>query len=185
LEALGPAPDKKGGEKQLSPKVDVAKPTQIQQRERPSSNDQENAVGGEQSPLSTASTAPSQAEGLGVNSKAQHPNSSIPPAPPGSRRPSHVHDSRRNDLWGGTGTRPERFPSWGSEGPPASRNVWGSPDNDRGLGNRKTLKVHCQSRHQASLLIARRRLIRYLRSALKVLDMVHQARILPASGSCL
>ncbi|KAK8920600.1 hypothetical protein VCV18_007903 [Metarhizium anisopliae] len=50
LEALGPAPEKRSGKKELSLKADTTKPTQIQQRERPVSIDKEISPGGEVSP---------------------------------------------------------------------------------------------------------------------------------------
>lgn len=135
LEALGPAPEKRSGKKELSPKADIVKPTQIQQRERRASNDRDGPVAAELSPVSAGSTVPSHADGPVTSSKVHSSTSSLPPASVGSRRPSHGQESRRNDLWGGPGARPDRFPSWGAGGPPSSRNVWGSPDNDRGLGN--------------------------------------------------
>ncbi|KID88723.1 hypothetical protein MGU_04066 [Metarhizium guizhouense ARSEF 977] len=135
LEALGPAPEKRSGKKQLSLKADITKPTQIQQRERPVSNDKEISPGGEVSPVSPISTVPSQADGPVVDSKVHSSNSSLPPPSTSSRRLSHGQESRRNDLWGGQGARADRFPSWGAGASPSLRNVWGSPDNDRGLGN--------------------------------------------------
>ena len=85
--------------------------------------------------MSPISTVPSQADGPVVDSKVHSSNSSLPPLSTRSRRLSHGQDSRRNDLWGGQGARADRFPSWGAGASPSSRNVWGSPDNDRGLGN--------------------------------------------------
>ncbi|KHN99308.1 uncharacterized protein MAM_03006 [Metarhizium album ARSEF 1941] len=135
LASLGPTPEKRSGKREVSIKADVTKPTQIQQRERPVSNDKESSPGEEVSPVSPISTVPTQANDPVVNSKVQSTNSSLPPASIGSRRLSHGHESRRNDLWGGPGGRTDKFPSWASGAPPPSRNVWGSPDNDRGLGN--------------------------------------------------
>lgn len=138
LDALGPAPEKRSGKKDVPPKIDSVQPTQIQQRERPALNDQESSAGGDLSPVSAISTITSQPDGPVANSKAsksQSTTSSVPAAAGSSRRLSHGHEPRRSEIWGGPGARPDRFPSWGAGAPPPSRNVWGSPDNDRGLGN--------------------------------------------------
>ncbi|KAG6073044.1 hypothetical protein E4U31_001506 [Claviceps sp. LM219 group G6] len=138
LEALGPPPEKRVDKKESSLMAETSKPTQIQQRERPLLNDSHHHAA-ERSPRGQKIVQPSipnQPNSAQPTSQPQPPHQSIPAASTSFRRPSHGQDSRRNDPWGGPGPRPDRFPSWGSAAPPStSRNVWGSPDNDRGLGN--------------------------------------------------
>lgn len=84
------------------------KPTQIQRREGLGSNEQQDASG--RSPTAKQATP---------------------------RRLSHGQSSKPTESWTGNGPRPDRFTSWasGPSPPQPSRNVWGSPNNDRGLGN--------------------------------------------------
>ncbi|OAA46294.1 hypothetical protein NOR_03047 [Metarhizium rileyi] len=135
LEALGPAPEKRSDKRETHLKPDTTKPTQIQRRERQAPNEKESSPGVDLSPVSAMSNVTSQPDTPVVNSKDHSANVSLPPTSMSSRRLSHGHESRRNDLWGGQGARTDRFSSWGAGAPPSSRNVWGSPDNDRGLGN--------------------------------------------------
>ncbi|KEY66614.1 hypothetical protein S7711_01908 [Stachybotrys chartarum IBT 7711] len=131
LEALGPAPEKKSDRKDASSKESNAKPVQIQQRGEPEPNaaqssdtdvrhDSANAEAGKQSEKSLA-TSPNQSQ----------------PSASTSRPLSHDGEGKPPNIWGGPGPRPERFASWNQAAPPLpqARNVWGSPDNDRGLGN--------------------------------------------------
>lgn len=138
LEALGPPPEKRGDKKEAPPMTEVPKPTQIQQRERPPfSGSYTDTVERPSARGQTSAHAgtPSQPVSPQAQSQLQSPNISLPSASTSFRRLSQGQESRRNDPWGGPGPRSERFPSWASAAPPASRNVWGSPDNDRGLGN--------------------------------------------------
>ncbi|KAG5984083.1 hypothetical protein E4U55_006115 [Claviceps digitariae] len=139
LEALGPPPEKRPDKKESLTTAQTSKPTHIQQRDRPSFSDSYNhtveksSSGGQTNPYSSVPNQPASPQ---ASSHPQPSHPSIPAASTSFRRLSQGQDSRRNDPWGGPGPRPDRFPSWGSAAPPlSSRNVWGSPDNDRGLGN--------------------------------------------------
>ncbi|KAK2593497.1 hypothetical protein QQS21_008813 [Conoideocrella luteorostrata] len=137
LDALGPPPERKGDKKECSPGVELSRPTHIQQRERRTSSDTLTSPMTETlSALETgaSSTIPGRPDRPQSSTKPQSSNTSLSQSTT-FRRLSHGHESRRSDPWGGTGPRPDRFSSWGSAVPPSLRNVWGSPDNDRGLGN--------------------------------------------------
>ncbi|KAG5949427.1 hypothetical protein E4U53_005889 [Claviceps sorghi] len=138
LEALGPPPEKRPEKKESLTTAETSKPTHIQQRERPLFGDSYNhaveksSSGGPTNAHPAISNQPTSPR-ASTHPQPSHP--SISAASTSFRRLSQGQDSRRNDPWGGPGPRPDRFPSWGSAAPPSSRNVWGSPDNDRGLGN--------------------------------------------------
>ncbi|KAG5928883.1 hypothetical protein E4U42_007750 [Claviceps africana] len=138
LEALGPPPEKRPDKKESLTTAEASKPTQIQQRERPLFSDSYNhsveksSSGG---PTNAHPSIPNQPASPRASNHLPSSHSSISATSTSLRRLSQGQDSRRNDPWGGPGPRPDRFPSWGSAAPPSSRNVWGSPDNDRGLGN--------------------------------------------------
>ncbi|KAL6412312.1 hypothetical protein AUP68_04697 [Ilyonectria robusta] len=132
LEALGPAPEKKTEKKESTPKHDdSAKPTQIQQRDA--------------NVPSSETTAQSQQDGdkAAASSHEETPSPDTKTTPPSNkagsaRRVSQSQDAKPADLWGAaSASRQERFASstWNSASQPSSRNVWGSPNNDRGLGN--------------------------------------------------
>lgn len=128
LDELGPAPEKKS-EKNESSKSASAKPTHIQQREQPAPT-----VSSTQS-IEQAQQSANQRDSSKSNVKSLSPDDGMPPGP-ASRRLSESQDGKQPDPWAGPGPRSDRFTSWGSAVlPPPSRNVWGSPDNDRGLGN--------------------------------------------------
>lgn len=128
LDALGPPPEKKV-EKKDSPKVESAKPTHIQQREptkEPAPTQQLD---------SGTVTTPTREEAPVNEGKQTSPSKSTHPHPP-HRRVSQSQEQKPVDLWGAaSATRQERFASWGAGTQQPSRNVWGSPNNDRGLGN--------------------------------------------------
>lgn len=63
----------------------------------------------------------------------QHASGS--PKDPNSRKLSQNHEPNPAESWGGTSPRPDRLSAWGTDPNTIGRNVWGSPDNDRGLGN--------------------------------------------------
>lgn len=132
LEAMGPAPEKKSDKKE-SPQVESAKPVHIQQRE-PGTESTEGSSPPEQeggnAPI-PAHEEPSKQDG-----KPSSPKKS-PPSQPGQRRTSQSQEQKPVGLWGAaSATRQERFSTWGAAAAQqASRNVWGSPNNDRGLGN--------------------------------------------------
>ncbi|PFH58809.1 hypothetical protein XA68_13177 [Ophiocordyceps unilateralis] len=130
LEALGPPPEKKSDKKEAAAKDEVLRPTQIKQR-RPAEPSQ---------PLSQERQTGSDSSSSSLRETSGELTKTTPPkevaaSRPAARRFSHGQDGKRADPWAGSGPRPERFTSWVPGAPPSSRNVWGSPNNDRGLGN--------------------------------------------------
>ncbi|RCI08998.1 hypothetical protein L249_4948 [Ophiocordyceps polyrhachis-furcata BCC 54312] len=125
LEALGPPPEKKSDKKEAVAKDEVIRPMQIKQRKPPEPSQPSSQPTGQTGSDSglretsgeTAKTTPPKEEAL---------------AP---RRLSQGPEGKRADPWAGSGPRPERFTNWTPGAPPSTRNVWGSPNNDRGLGN--------------------------------------------------
>lgn len=110
LEALGPAPEKKAEKKDADGEAALKAP-HIHKRENvPSEHDRRER---------RQSTADS-------DDKSRTP---------GARRPSHGHENRTTEAWTGQSARGEKYTSWTGGAAPASRNVWGSPNNDKGLGN--------------------------------------------------
>ncbi|EEU38987.1 uncharacterized protein NECHADRAFT_43190 [Fusarium vanettenii 77-13-4] len=136
LDAMGPAPEKKTDKKEAPPKSeDASQPTHIQQRE-PNAPESESPVQSQQEADKSVATPPARHLAPDADAKAGPPNSAHASAP-AARRVSHSQEAKPTDLWGAAAaTRQERVAStWGAGAPPPSRNVWGSPNNDRGLGN--------------------------------------------------
>ncbi|EGX95763.1 hypothetical protein CCM_00417 [Cordyceps militaris CM01] len=52
-----------------------------------------------------------------------------------ARRLSQNQEQQPAEPWVGTSPRPDRLTTWAAGHNGLGRNVWGSPDNDRGLGN--------------------------------------------------
>ncbi|KAI5457168.1 hypothetical protein BGZ63DRAFT_417478 [Mariannaea sp. PMI_226] len=131
LDALGPAPEKKSDKKEAPPSKqgEESQPTQIQQRE-----------GGISSSQGTSQPLQEENKSTGAitdeTSAATKTSPSIDSGPPPPRRVSQSQEPKPTDLWGAaSASRQERFTSWTAGSQAASRNVWGSPNNDRGLGN--------------------------------------------------
>lgn len=136
LDALGPAPEKHSDKKEASPKEnDVSPSVQTQEREPGTSSTQSVAQLSHESTSSAASAAPREAGSKTEPKQAPLTHHSHVAATP--RRTSQNQEQNPTDLWGGaSSTRQERIgSSWVPAAPPTSRNVWGSPNNDRGLGN--------------------------------------------------
>jgi hypothetical protein len=126
LDALGPAPEKKSEKKEPAPKDEASKTPRLEHSEVVSS------------PVEQTRKEPSTQESKAErdSAKAASPNSHVSTQTPGPRRPSHDAEPKQSDLWGGPGPRPDRLGPWAPSAlPPPSRNVWGSPDKDRALGN--------------------------------------------------
>lgn len=119
LEALGPAPEKKLEKKE---EEETIRPTQIHRRE--------NAEGGQGTRERRRSVVDS---GDKASGRPPHSPSQTYSKASGGRRMSHGQEGK--EVWTGTGPRPEKYSSWVGGAPPPARNVWGSPNNDRGLGN--------------------------------------------------
>lgn len=139
LEALGPAPEKKSQKKEASPVEQPLKPTHIQQRERAEPLDKPQPPTGPQHGGSTENRVPEGAR-VPPNNRSGAQNEAMPPAT-APRRLSHGQESRQSSTWNGSGpapgpaSRPAGFSGWNPSSQPVSRGVWGSPNNDRGLGN--------------------------------------------------
>ncbi|KAF4450246.1 hypothetical protein F53441_6528 [Fusarium austroafricanum] len=126
LDAMGPAPEKKTEKKEPTEKPDDAShPTHIQQRDH----------------SGTASQLPPQPQQDGDHPATAPPARQQPQDTQGMvptvRRVSHSQEAKPSELWGAAAaSRQDRAASnWGTGSQPAARNVWGSPNNDRGLGN--------------------------------------------------
>ncbi|KAF4584227.1 hypothetical protein GQ602_005600 [Ophiocordyceps camponoti-floridani] len=136
LEALGPPPERKSDKKESAAKDDTMRPTQIKQRKPPESSSAQTSsqpVGQERQTVSESSNSSlRETSGDTANTTTTKEEAASGTS---SRRLSHGQDGKRSDPWAGSGPRPERFTSWVPGAPPSSRNVWGSPNNDRGLGN--------------------------------------------------
>jgi hypothetical protein len=141
LEELGPAPERKSEKKAAVTKEDTTGSIQIQQRDaQPGS---EAAASGHASTtpiMKTSSLSEGTSKAASAYSLAPKSNSSTenPSDPLEQGHPNKSQDARRNDPWDSSrNAQPDRFSTstWGTSAQQASRNVWGSPNNDRGLGN--------------------------------------------------
>ncbi|KAJ4257607.1 hypothetical protein NW762_008732 [Fusarium torreyae] len=133
LDAMGPAPEKKTEKKESAEKLDDAsQPTHIQQRESNASSSQSPSQ--QQDGDHEATALPARQQAQDHEAKAGHPPQSSVPA---TRRISHSQEAKPTELWGAAAaSRQDRAVStWGTGSQQPVRNVWGSPNNDRGLGN--------------------------------------------------
>ncbi|WZH43291.1 uncharacterized protein QYS62_004294 [Fusarium acuminatum] len=132
LDAMGPAPEKKTEKKDSTEKPeDASHPTHIQQRDH--------SVVASQSPTQPQRDSEPDATAPGARHQEPEARAGHPPqgSVPGARRVSHSQDGKPTELWGAAAaSRQDRAVStWGTGSQPVARNVWGSPNNDRGLGN--------------------------------------------------
>ena len=140
LDALGPAPDKDNEKKSVLTDIEASRPTQIQQREQTATTEtlvtnstEERPKSADKEPVTRSETATNVTVDPSINDKSQTGKGSGTDARRLSQ--SQNQDGKRPNLWVGSGQKPDRYQSWGTAGPPPSRGVWGSPDNDKGLGN--------------------------------------------------
>lgn len=132
LEAMGPPPPKKSEMKDNCKVEESSKPTAIQQRGSQEIANRASDTGPQG--LHTT-TSPILANTSTSTASTSNTKQSRSPKAPTTRQSPHEEESNQGDLWTGSGPNPERF-TWASQAVQApSRNVWGSPDNDRGLGN--------------------------------------------------
>ncbi|KAF9881622.1 hypothetical protein CkaCkLH20_00768 [Colletotrichum karsti] len=129
LDAMGPPPERKSAKKDSTEDVSTTAQTQTQQQDGSAGSDavtqsRESAAGSDPSTVPTASTNASH------KPFGERPTT----ADPENRRLSG-QDPRQASPWDGQAPQQERLPTWGSGAQAATRNVWGSPNNDRGLGN--------------------------------------------------
>ncbi|OHX01056.1 hypothetical protein CSPAE12_00104 [Colletotrichum incanum] len=131
LEAMGPPPERKSAKKDPSPE-DSNRPAQAQ----PQSQQQDGSAGpdaGSQPPVTSpvSSTAPATA-----SHTSDKPFSDRPTTASGDHGRRHGgQEAKQSSSWVAPSPQQERLPTWGASAPQAPRNVWGSPNNDRGLGN--------------------------------------------------
>ncbi|KAK5998118.1 hypothetical protein PT974_00490 [Cladobotryum mycophilum] len=131
LDALGPPPERKSEVKDNTAKENTVKPAQIQQRAASETTElSAQALNNEGSDKGDVAVANHHDKSV-LNSKETSPTNVLPPESI-SRRLSHGQDAKPGNVWGGSGPRPDRFTPWVAAAP---RNVWSSPDSDRGLGN--------------------------------------------------
>ncbi|OHE94050.1 hypothetical protein CORC01_10625 [Colletotrichum orchidophilum] len=131
LEAMGPAPERKSDKKESSPEnANAATPAQAQSRQPDGSAGQE---AGSQPPVASpdSSAVPSTPANAKDKPYGERP---ITAGGEHARRQSG-QEARQPNSWVAPTPQQERLPSWGAATPQAPRNVWGSPNNDRGLGN--------------------------------------------------
>lgn len=127
LEAMGPPPERKSAKKEASSSQDASSPATASAQ----------PVAAVTSPTTESAEpqrAPHHAEQVSPGAVSSTQKSTEPGSdattPVG---PSSVSKPSQQNLW--DGTQPSgRFTSWPSSAQ-LSRNVWGSPNNDRGLGN--------------------------------------------------
>ncbi|PKS05869.1 hypothetical protein jhhlp_007698 [Lomentospora prolificans] len=137
LEAMGPPPERKSAKKDQGDKANADTPS------TPTASQGT-------TPLVNEMAAAMQDRGdnlqQGHDTKIGHPLSA-PTSPSGPKselssnpqsQPRHARQTGVNqaNLWNSSGQpSSSRLTSWPSSGQQSSRNVWGSPNNDRGLGN--------------------------------------------------
>ncbi|KAJ9149061.1 hypothetical protein NKR23_g4607 [Pleurostoma richardsiae] len=116
LEAMGPPPERKSTKKETTAAESKAKqPSQAATAQNLSPRIEKKT---EVPPNGVPSPVPSDAQ-------------AVPPTEPALAPP----DNKHGHPWPGRmAGQPDRFSTWGA-GPQPSRNVWGSPNNDRSLGN--------------------------------------------------
>ncbi|KAF6825472.1 hypothetical protein CPLU01_10266 [Colletotrichum plurivorum] len=122
LEAMGPPPERKSTKKDSA---EEANANQVQPAQGAGSVGSDNAS---QSRDSAASSGPSTVPTTTTSTSDK----------PVSERPTTAESGRVGgpaNPWEAQAPQQERLPTWGSASQQTSRNVWGSPNNDRGLGN--------------------------------------------------
>lgn len=126
LEAMGPPPERKSAKKEASDSQDASSPSTA-------SAQPVATVTSPRTGNAEPQPAPQQTEHMspGTVPSAQTDPGSDATTPLG---PSNVSKPSQQNLWDGTTQSSGRFTSWPAS-TPLSRNVWGSPNNDRGLGN--------------------------------------------------
>ncbi|KAK1989266.1 hypothetical protein LZ30DRAFT_233285 [Colletotrichum cereale] len=130
LEAMGPPPERKSTKKDSSPE-DTNRTVQAQP---PSQQDGSTGPNAGSQP-SAASPGPSTVPATASNG-SDKPFSDRPTTASGDHGRRHGgQEARQPSSWVAPSPQQERLPTWTSSTPQAPRNVWGSPNNDRGLGN--------------------------------------------------
>lgn len=132
LEAMGPPPERRSAKKDATGGQDVSSPATASARpaasaSTPGTGSADLAIGGEQASQSAEAGLP-QASQSGQK-EDEHGSDAI-----AQLGLSAVANSGQPNIWDNSAQTPSGFTSWPSSSQ-ASRNVWGSPNNDRGLGN--------------------------------------------------
>lgn len=132
LEAMGPAPERKSAKREAATFQDVSSPATVSAQVAataitPTSTKADPAAGLDQ--ISQSAETPLSGTAPSAEKENEHGNDAIvhlnQSEPPNSSQPS---------IWDNSAQSSGRLISWPSS-TQASRNVWGSPNNDRGLGN--------------------------------------------------
>ncbi|TDZ54940.1 hypothetical protein CTRI78_v005899 [Colletotrichum trifolii] len=124
LDAMGPPPERKSAKKEPTETANATL-----QREDSAGSDavSQSKESANDAGLSTVPTA--------LTNITEKPFVERAAGEPDHRRPAG-HDARQPSGWEGQAPQQDRIPTWGGAGAQQSvRNVWGSPNNDRGLGN--------------------------------------------------
>ncbi|WYZ45099.1 hypothetical protein EsH8_VIII_000415 [Colletotrichum jinshuiense] len=127
LDAMGPAPERKSAKKEASPDDAnaAAQPTR-QPLERGASAGSAGSEAASQTPPAGSGSTVDPASGTNTSDKTFSSDRG---------RRNSGQETRQPALWEAPAPKQERIPTWGAAAQQASRNVWGSPNNDRGLGN--------------------------------------------------
>lgn len=128
LEAMGPPPERKSAKKETSSNQDASSP----------------ATASAEPVAAVTSPTPGNAEPQSASHQAAQVSPSAASSAPKSTEPesdattplgtSSISKPSQQNLWDGTAQASGRFTSWPAS-TQLSRNVWGSPNNDHGLGN--------------------------------------------------
>jgi hypothetical protein len=134
LAAMGPPPERKSNKKEAGSIQDARSPTTIAARpavtvlpSAPGNSDAQTHGPTEQASQTTDATLTSPASPAQKNAEPSNDTTA-------QVEQSGLSSPSQPQPWDGPGQSPSRLTSWPSSGH-LSRNVWGSPNNDRGLGN--------------------------------------------------
>ncbi|GKT85616.1 hypothetical protein Ct61P_03466 [Colletotrichum tofieldiae] len=132
LEAMGPPPERKSAKKETSPE-ESNRPAQAQSQ----SQQQDGSAGPDAGPQpSVTSPGSSSTAPVTAPHASDKPFSDKPTTAGGDHGRRHGgQEAKQPSSWVAPSPQQERLPTWGASAPQAPRNVWGSPNNDRGLGN--------------------------------------------------
>ena len=128
LAAMGPAPERRSARKDGSGKDEIATTHETTHSGQTGGIGEDGSKEGLDG-LTTSSSLEANSSGSTTGSQ---------PGVAGHPRPAGPADLKQSNPWdssGASSTSQDRFPVWPSSGQQGLRNVWGSPNNDRGLGN--------------------------------------------------
>ena len=130
LEAMGPAPESRSARM-------AASKEEVSGAQRPSSRAEQlggTAVEGRGSEAPNSAAGAEDGSEAGPNSTSAQSQAHPSSAKEAENRGGQQRGGAAPDLpWSGSSSHSDRYPQWGLHGP--NKNVWGSPNNDRSLGN--------------------------------------------------